>query len=246
MYIYQNGKRIWVELSAPDGGGNDGGNDSAFQRLLDRYKNDAMALAEKLFSENYHYRDEQRQLKQQLTDLSGKVPAADAVILTGADATAWAAYTALGKPDELKQGLEERTQLQGKLTAQERNELLRGVAETAGYKANVLANLDRIAKAEGKALAFEVRDVTVDGKPVKMAYVKDGDKEQAITEYAQSNWADFLPALTVQGTPTAPTGTRYPAQHAGQPAGGKPDLVGDFLQRQEATRAAVKNPLLKE
>lgn len=247
MYVYLNGKRVWIELNAADSGGNDGGDSSAaFQRLLEKHNNDAARLSEKLFDENFNYRSEIRQLKAQLADAAGKVPGDGAVVLTGDQAQAWTAYQALGKPEEIKQGLDERSQLQGKLTAQERAELLRGIAETTGYKASVLASLDRTAKVEGKSLEFTLRDQTIDGKPSKVAYVKDGDKETALTEYAASAWADFLPALTVATTQTPPTGTRYPAQHAGTPAGGKPDLVADFLLKQEQARAAVKNPLVKE
>ena len=252
MYVYFNGKRVWTELSAPDGGGNDSGggsSDAAFQRLLDRYKNDGIALAGQLFSENYQHREKLRQLEQQLTETAGKVPAAGTVVLSGDEAKAWAAYTALGKPEEVKTYLDERTQLQGKLQGMERETTLRSVADVVGYKPSVLANLDRMAKAEGKALAFDVRDTTVDGKPIKVAYVKDGDKETALTDYAASNWADFLPALAAQGgaqAQTPPAGTRYPAQHAGNGQSGKPDPVADFIQRQEEARAKVKNPLVKE
>lgn len=250
MFIYGIYGRQWVEM--PDGGGNDGGGDkdAAFQRLLDRYKNDAMALAEKLFSENFTHRGQIRQLEQQLTEARGKAPAEGAVVLAPADAAVWAAYQALGKPGELKQGLEERTQLQGKLTGMERDTLLRSVADVVGYKPSVLANLERIARSEGKTLGFEVKDQTVEGKPVRVAYVKDGDAQTPLADYAQTHWADFMPALVAQSTQGGgappPTGVRYPAQHAGGGAGGKTDLVNDFLQKQEASRAAAKNPLLKE
>ena len=251
MFVYMNGRRVWVELSAPDGGGNDsgGGDDKAlpsdviksFERLLERNGGNANAVAMLLFDENKSLREQKRQAE-------GRIPADGSIVLTGADAQSWQAYTALGKPDELKQGLEERSQLQGKLQGMERETTLRSVAETVGYKASVRANLDRMAKAEGKALGFEERETTVDGKPVKVAYVKDGDREAALTDYAASNWADFLPALAAQGGAQAQTqtGTRYPAQHAGNGQSGKPDPVADFIQRQEEARAKVKNPLVKE
>lgn len=213
---------------------NDGttGSEAAFQRLLDRYKNDGIALAEKLFAENFTYREEQRQLKQQVSELTAKVPAADATLLTGDDLTAWNTYKALGKPDEIKQGLDERTSLQGKLSAQERDALLRTVAETAGYKASVLANLDRVAKAEGKTLGFELRDTIVDGKTVKVAYVKDGDKDSPLTDYAATNWADFMPSLTTQIAQQQVSGTRYVTQHA-----------GSSTQKQQTVADAAKSVL---
>ena len=252
MFVYLNGRRGWTELSAPDGGGNDsgGGDDKgissdvikSFERLLERNGNNANAVAQLLFNENRDLRDAKR-------DLERKLPGDGSLVLTGNDAQTWSAYTALGKPDELKVHLEERTQLQGRLQGMERETVLRSVAETVGYKASVLANLDRMARAEGKALSFDVRDTTVDGKPAKVAYVKDGDKDYPLTDYASANWADFLPSLTVQGTvqtQAQPAGTRYPAQHARSAAGGKTDPVADFIQRQEEARAKVKNPLLRE
>ncbi len=221
MFIYLNGRRVWTELSAADSGGNDGGGndgnrDQTFQRLLDRNNSDGIGLARELFTENFKYRERNDDLKRQLADLQGKVPVEGSTVISVDDAAALAAYKALGKPDEVKQGLDEKANLQGKLAGMERETTLRTVAETVGYKAGVLANLDRMAKAEGKALDFNVRDTTVDGKTIKAAFVKDGDKELPLTEYASVNWSDFMPALTVQGTQQqAQSGIRYPTQYTG-------------------------------
>lgn len=223
MFIYQNGRRIWTELQEADGGGNNGGGEggntntieAAFQRLLDRNKNDGVGLAEKLFTENYTYREKVRQLEGQVTELTGKVPAAGAVVLSGDDVAAWQAYQTLGKPEEIKQGLDERTKIQGDLATKERELLLRNVADAAGYKPTVLSNLDRIAKVEGKELSYDIRDVTADGKTEKVVYVKEGDKELSIAEYATTNWSDYLPSLAVQLVETQQqSGTRYVTQHA--------------------------------
>jgi hypothetical protein len=243
MFIYGiNGRRTWVELQAPDEGGG-GGDDSptdkvlkGIESLLKRHGNDSSEAIKTLYTENKAYRDEIR-------DLKAKVPAEGAIILTGDDAVHWAAYKTLGKPEEIKQGLDEKTQLQGKLQGLERDSILRNVAETAGYKPTVLMNLDHMAKSQGKMLAYEVREVTQDGKPVKVAYVKDGDKELPISDYATATWGDFLPALT-NGQSAQQSGTRFLTQHVGG-GGGKTNLVDTFLQEQEAQRAAVKNPLIK-
>lgn len=248
MFVYLNGRRVWVELQAADGGGNDGGGDDAllpkgqdqstnvlksFESLLKRHGDNANAVAQLLFNENKELRDTKRELER-------KLPADGSLVLTGTDATDWATYKALGKPDEVKTFLDERTQLQGKLSGMERETLLRTVADAAGYKSSVLANLDRMAKAEGKALAFEVRDVTIDGKPVKTAFVKDGDKEAALTDYAQNNWTDFMPSLAAQGAAaTPPPGTRYLAQHAGNGGGEKQttkNVAENTLNRAYAAR----------
>lgn len=215
MFLRWNGRRIWTELNEADKGTGTGDLPASvlrsFESLLERHGNSATVVAQLLFTENKELRDKARQLE-------GRLPADGALVLSGNDVTAWQAYQALGKPDELKQGLEERTQLQGQLSGAQRADTLRTVAETVGFKPTVLTNLDRMAKAEGKDLAFTVRDEQRDGKPVKVAYVKDGDKETVLTDYAQTNWADFLPSLSVQGTQQQPAGTRYPAQHAGSSA----------------------------
>lgn len=245
MFVYLNGRRVWVELQAADSGGNDGGGNDlpsdvvkSFERLLERNGGNANNVAMLLFTENKELRDQKRQLE-------GKVPTVGAIVLSGDEAKTWAAYQALGAPEQVKQGLDERIQLQGKLSAQERDALLRTVAETAGYKASVLANLDRVAKAEGKTLGFELRDTIVDGKTVKAAYVKDGDKDSPLTDYAATNWADFMPSLTAQIAQQQVSGTRYVTQHAGNGGQGSSDVVSKFLSNHEASQAAVKNPLLK-
>lgn len=237
MFIYLNGRRIWTELNAADSGGNEGGGDTVaqgLQNLLTRHNNDAMAVVSVLYHDNYQLRDDNRILK-------GKVPADGALILTGDDAKAWADYQQLGKPDDLRKTISDKDKLQGELGTLQRDGVLRDVAEAAGYKFTVLKDLDSKAK-----LSYAVKEIEQDGKKVKAVSVTpEGGQEQALEAYATATWADYLPALRT--TAQAAPGTRYPAQNAGgKPPGGKSDPVEDFLQRQEASRAAVKNPLIKE
>lgn len=220
----------------------------SFQRLLERNNNDATQLASRLFDENYQARRRIRQLESENRDLQGRVPGEGTVVLTGDEAQAWQAYRGLGTPDEVKQGLDERTEYAERLQGMERETLLRQVAEQAGYKPSVLAQLERMAKAQGKDLAFELRDQDQEGQTVQVPFVKDGDAESPLTDYATSEWADFLPALSAQGAPpTPPAGVRYPPQHPGGTPRPKPKSVADaFLEEQEAKAKAVKNPLLSE
>lgn len=269
----KNWTNLRILLDA-EGGGNGGGGsssgsggsdpDAAFQRLLDRNNSDGIGLARQLFSENYGYRQENRKLKEELDDLTGKVPDEGALVLSEEEAQAWKAYQELGDVAEVKQGLEQRTQLQEQLDEAQRTETLRTVAQAAGYKANVLGQLERMARASGKELAFELREQTVDGQQVQIPIVKDGETEQPLPEYAEAQWADFLPALAVadngtpqggvletppannvQGTPTPP-GLRFPPQHpGGTPAPVTTKTIAEkTLRRAYADRPEKQNPAI--
>lgn len=237
MYLSQKEFERWGHFcfdgdSGAGSGSGEGGTLSedalkSFNKRLEKMDGNATGMAMMLFSENY-------QLREKLRTTEGKVSPEGATVLTGDDAKAWEAYKALGKPDEVKQGLDQRTQLQSQVAEAQRGETLRSVAEAAGYKPSVLAQLDRMAKASGKDLAFEVRDVQIDGETVRAPFVKDGDKELSMSDYATANWGDFMPALTAQsqsqgqGTQQS-NGTAYPAQHAGS-GGNKPASTKEQAQ----------------
>lgn len=239
------------EDGVPQGGngGDDTGSPSQnFQRLLERNNNDAMQLAGKLFDENYHYRQRIRQLETQTRDLQGQVPGEGSVVLTGDEAQAWQAYRALGTPDEVKQGLDQRADYAKRLADAERETVLRQVADQAGYKPSVLAQLDRMAQAQGKALEFELREQEENGQTVQRSIVKDGETELPLSDYANQEWADFLPALTVQpsapSAPSVPTGVRYPPQHPGSGTPSRPtDIAEQFIAERDDRAKEVKSPL---
>lgn len=238
---------------SPGGDGGSGGNsdaEEAFQRRLERNNQDGVALARQLWREVYDYRQELRAAKNEVATLQGKAAPEGAIILTGDDAAAWEAYTTLGAPDEVKQGLDQRAEYAQRLEGLARETLLRQVAEQAGYKPSVLAQLDRMAKAQGRELAFELREVQQDGQTVPTPFVKDGEAETPLADYAAQEWADFLPALAAgQGAPPSvtppPPGVRYPPQHPGGNNGAKPKSVAEQFEQEQAEKAkAVKNPLL--
>jgi hypothetical protein len=239
--MFRNRFDIFARFDAdgtPQGGdAGEGGRDDdtartvGFQKLLDRYGQDAMRLAESLHHENFQARQRARELEARVQDLQGQVPGEGAVVLTGDDAAAWAAYRELGAPDTLQTAVTERDELQGRLQGLEREAQIRAVAEAAGFKPSVLAKLEATARAEGRELAFEVRDVEQDGAIVKTPYVTDGETQTSLTEYAAQEWADFLPALaaTPQGGEPVP-GTPYPSQ---QPTGGggRPETTKAVAER---------------
>lgn len=205
------------------------------RNALQRANNDAMALAAQLYSENYQLRDRNRQLTAQ-------APAEGGVVLTREQAAQWAAYQQLGAdPAALAQQIQGAQQAQQQLASLQRQQLIGQVAEAAGYKAAVLGQLPGAAD-----LAFELRDVTVDGRAVKQAFVKPKDGEAvALSAYAQQHWADFLPALAAGQQQQQTQGTPFPGQ---QPGGANPpaDPVAAFAARAQQQRDAAPNPLLSK
>lgn len=175
---------------AGGGGGNDGNDNNngqnnqqqppdpnqAFQSLLERNNNDARAVANLLFTENYTYRQELRQAQQQLQDAQGRIPREGSVVLDNTQATLWQQYQTLGTPEQLTQTI--------------RTDLIRQAAEAHGYKASALDTLAR-------NLPLELRQEEVDGQTVPMAYVLQGENNAIrLDQYAQTHWPDFLPSLT--------------------------------------------------
>ena len=181
---------FFYEADKGSGGDPDPKQDDAKPRasdILDRHGSDAIKLAERLATregDNYQLREERRQLREQLAQLQGKLPADGAVVLAGDDATAWEAYRALGKLDELQAALSERETTKSELTTLKRDLELRDVAQIANYKIAVLKQLAGDAQ-------FAIKEA--DGK--KSIVVKDGEKETPLADYAKARWADFLPAL---------------------------------------------------
>lgn len=164
--------------------------------VLAEYGNDAIRMAEKLAefqADNFKLREERRTLKQQLSDLSGKVPAEGAKVLIGDEATAYDAYVALGKADEIKQALAERATLAERVATRERADTIAAVAQAAGFDPDVLAQL-------AGAAPLSVKDEGKDKDKKSVPYIADADgKEHRLTDYAQQHWTKFLPALAPKG-----------------------------------------------
>lgn len=249
MWVNWRNARLLLNADTDGGSGSGGGDrvEESFQRALDRRNNDGVALARELFDDNYRERSRNRELAQQLEALRAQVPGDGAVVLSAEDAAAWQAYRQFGDAATVQAAMAQRDQLQGELTQLRRNETLRTVAGAVGYKPTVLAELDAIARAKGKDLAFEVREVTQDGRAVAVPYVKDGDTELPLTDYAAQQWADFLPALSAAGTAAqASSGTRFPAQGTGHATAGQSDPVAAHIARQTERAQSAPNPLRKQ
>lgn len=188
-------------LSDDDGGGNGGGEPAGGkvraselrQQLGANVDEQAlMRLLEKqaeLLSDNSQLREQRRTLRQEVTDLKGKQAPEGARILLADEAPLWDAYTALGKPDDIKRGLEERQASAERLAQRDRQDAIAQAAEAAGYKAGVLAQL-------AGAQPITVKDEGKDKDRKAVAYIADAEgKEHRLTDYAEKHWTDFLPSL---------------------------------------------------
>lgn len=196
--MYRLQPHNWAEARTfygdDDGGGNPPPKLTAAE-LLARYGASPERLAENLekaYGENFSLREKNRGLTGEVTTLKANQRPDGAVILTGDDAKAYEAYTALGKPDELATIKTERDTLATEVATTKKQSLLRDVAEIAEFKPAVLTRL-------GGDLDYVIKEVTEGEVTRKAAYVKTEQGEKPLTEYAQAQWGDFLPALTATG-----------------------------------------------
>ena len=223
---------------APDDGQPQGGTEQGqaerLQGLLTKHNNDAMGVAQILLAENYELRRKNATLRTDNDALRAKTPADGARVLSKDEAAQWEAYTALGQPDALKQQLATAEGAQAELTTLKRGELLRTAGEAAGYKPAVLAKLPSLA---GKDLV--VKDVEIDGKKAKQAFVVADDKEHALAAYITEHDPEFLPSLTAEAA-AKPSGTPFVRQSAGNDTASPLDTYGKQFQ---AARDAAPNPL---
>lgn len=158
--------------------------EQALTRLLEKHAD--------LLNDNSQLREQRRNLKQQLADAASKLPGEGARVLTKEEGEAYDAYAALNlKPADVQAALAERDEVKASLATIARADTIRTAAEAHGYKVATLSKLPSLANQ-----AITVEDVTVDGKPVKRAYVTVEGKKTALPDYIQAHDAEFLPALT--------------------------------------------------
>lgn len=237
------------------GGGGGGGTmseaqiEAAVKRLQDRNNTDPSGVATLLFRENHDLREERRLLRDEVQDLKKNAPKDGGLVLSKEEAEAWEAYRELGKPEEVKTGLEERDTLKSDLAKRDRQDGIRAAASHVNYKPNVLVDL-----VEAKGLAVETKDVEVekDGKTeqAKVPFVrKIGDDGKPsgdavkLTDYITNELPDYLPALQQSGQPQGGGGTVLPKQSGGGQGTDAGDKVGDFVKTQRERAKKVPDPL---
>jgi hypothetical protein len=187
-----------------------GGNPAeALQKLLDKHKGDAMALAMTLLSENFGLREKNRTLKEQ-------IPTADSVVLTKEQGAEYDAAKSVVqilsdlkvKPEELKDRIEGAAKENARLKREaERNALVE-----LGYSSASLSDFDEL---EGAAIeSYFVKDEQKDGKAVKTPYVKVGGAERSFDEYAKEK-RPALASVLKSDASAAQGGVAYVPQSPG-------------------------------
>lgn len=165
-----------------------------FQNLLTRHQNDAIRLAETLYSENHASR-------QRISELQGQLPAQGAVVLSAEDAQRWQAYTALGELATVQANITAGATAQQDLASLRRDLLLRDVSDASGFDREALTEI-------GGSWEYVIKDEQVDGKAAKVVYVKDGDKETKLADHPKVQ--KFMAVLKPQA-PAAGAGRGTPA-----------------------------------
>jgi len=160
--------------------------------------------------------------------LRDKTAPEGSVILTKTDAERWSQYVKFGKPDEIASILGNAQGAQEELKVLKRKGQMREIAETYNLKAGVFEKL-------GSNLEFDVKDIEVDGKPKRTAFVKINDQEISLDQYIESEWKDFAPSLLTQPkqevqeqkSVARPT---FPSQ---KPVGENPAISFDYIKQRK-------------
>lgn len=234
------------------------------QTLLNRFEGDWEAVARHLHGEaetreqeNFQYRQQRRELRRQVETLEGEVEdledrleragdGDDDVTLTDEEIEAWQQYRDLGTPEEIQAAIDEAETAREELAGLRRESMLRSVADAHGYDFDVLSDL-------AGDLDLDVREVEDDeGETRTAAFVLTGEESEdeedvRLDEYAEQEWAKYLPVLEQETqTETDTGGTRYPGQQGGTSKESAGSLVETHIERTQERGKAAGNPLLRE
>lgn len=172
-------------------------------------------------ADNKAARDRIKAIESERDEVAAKLPAADAIILTGDDAKQMEAYQALGKPDLLQVKLDDYERATQEATALKRRELVDKAARDPKdetqyrYKPSVLQRL--------------LTDATLTITDKGDAIVKAGETEKPLEKWLEEDQADFLPAVQ-----TAPLGTPA-ARQAGDRRGTPTVTTEQLAERKRQT-----------
>lgn len=197
--------------------------------------------------------EEVRELEEALADATGKIPKDGSVVVPKADADELVEWRKIGtKPADVAATVKKAGELEAKV----------GAAETA-TNAKTAADFLKWPNSEAlagvisdKKLVLELRDETVEGKTIKVPYVK-GSEENAtfskLSEFAEKNLVAYLPAFKAAPASTGTPGSTSTAPHGGTifnpqvPAGGTAPSSGgiadDVLAKRNQRATSVGNAL---
>ncbi|MBX3056499.1 MAG: hypothetical protein KF770_08510 [Anaerolineae bacterium] len=210
----------------PSGGSSAGAATAVLQQRITELE----AKVDTLEGDNYKLREDRRDLRGKVRDLEGKTPEEGGVILNKEQAALWTAYQQIGKPVDLKAGQE-------KLATLERQTAIANAARYAGpgvqYNDQVLGQL----VPESAALMVKtVKDA--EGQESQAAFIKIGDGEHSLAEYAAAHWEVFMPALVnVTGNgrnlTQQSTGTTFIPQKGQQPPPKPKEVTPEEIRAQK-------------
>lgn len=157
-------------------------------------------------------------LRDEAAELRGKLPKEGVVILDDDARALWETYQALGKPEDLTKALETGKAAGDELASLKHERFIGEVAGLVKWKPSVLA--DRVAATKVEVVVKDEPDPKDPKKQatLKVPHVKlDGDKTQPLASYAETHWADYLPALKVEPAKPIPPPLGSPPQGDGTP-----------------------------
>lgn len=206
--------------------------------------------------ESSELRDQLRDLEEENKDMARRLEGIPpgAVILTGEDAKAWPAFKALNlTPEKVQEAVKQRDELQGQLSARDRDAAISEFAKKNGLNETVLADQVRL-----RNLHVEMKEVTVtdkDGKTEtrKVPHVRPAADDKAalepITAYIERDLKEY-PGLRTQGGSGSGSGTTggaqgvpYPEQKSGASGGTAGSTIDKHIREQNERAAARPNPL---
>lgn len=217
--------RILGRLPKPHGDGDDDDDDPGrgIEALLAK-ADKAETVARTLYQENFQLRQQRRDLRTEVKDLKGKLPADGTLVLSKEEAEAWEAYKKLGKPGDIEKSIEEGKKATEGLAQRDRAEQVANAAKAVGYNPEALTQLFGMHTG----LELSSRTVKVGDKDTTAWYVKDAQgQETELATYAQANWGTFMPSLQAQGGGQQQGGQQQGGQQ--QQGGGQP-----WIQQQQA------------
>lgn len=202
-----------------------------FEAFLARHQ-DAEAAAWELYNDNQRVRRSRNTVQTDYDTLQDKFEALERKtkgytperVLTEEQFKQWEAYQALGDPAELVKLSENLQTTTSELNTLRRTAMLDTVADVAKVKRSAL---EKLSKLDSSIEGYEVREVEVEGEKIKRAFIKAAGKEQELNAYLQSEWAEFVPVMTVKDEDTE------------EPEAGKDEAKKTFPRQKPAARGAA-------